>query len=154
MTAQCDYNYLIRTALEDFLRVSCLAKYELSKDELELQVLPPPHTPSELPKGKMAVYGFAYNGEWLKIGMAGPKSNARFQSQHYNPKSARSTLAASLIKDVRFWSSISYDDEQVGEWIKSATYRFNILVSSEAPIELIKLLEAFLHLRLKPRYEG
>ena len=64
MTAQCDYIYSIQTALEDFLRVSILAEYKLSQDELELQVLPPPHTANALPKGKMAVYGFAYNGEW------------------------------------------------------------------------------------------
>lgn len=154
MTAQCDYIYSIQTALEDFLRVSILAEYKLSQDELELQVLPPPHTANALPKGKMAVYGFAYNGEWLKIGMAGSKSSARFHSQHYNPKSARSTLAASLIKDEVFWSSIPHSDDEVGQWLKSEVFRFNILVNAEHPKELIKLLEAFLHLRLKPRYEG
>jgi len=154
LTSQCDYINLLQTALEDFLGVSSLANYELSQNELELQVLPPPHRPSKLPMGKMAVYGFAHSGEWLKIGMAGPNSSARFHSQHYNPKSARSTLAASLIRDKTFWSSIPHSDDEVGQWLKSEVFRFNIFVNAEHPKELIKLLEAFLHLRLKPRYEG
>lgn len=154
MKAKCVNTELLKLALVDFVTVANLARYRISIDDFVLQTFSPPHKPNALPKGKMAVYGFSYNGEWLKIGMAGSKSSARFHSQHYNPKSARSTLAASLIKDESFWSSISFEDEEVGHWIKSKVFRFNILVNSEHSRELIKLLEAFLHLRLKPRYEG
>jgi hypothetical protein len=34
----------------------------------------------------------------LKVGKAGCNSNARFQSQHYNPSSAPSNLAHSLLE--------------------------------------------------------
>ncbi len=57
------------------------------------------HRPASLPKGKMGIYMFLYDNKFLKIGKAGPKSNARFYSQHYNPKSARSTLATFILTD-------------------------------------------------------
>jgi hypothetical protein len=46
----------------------------------------------------MAVYCFFLDGRALKIGIAGPNSDARFRSQHYNLNSARSTLAGSIFK--------------------------------------------------------
>jgi len=41
-----------------------------------------------------------------------------------------------------------------GAWISAETHRVNILLSARREPELLALLEAFLHLRLRPRYEG
>ncbi|WP_239492727.1 hypothetical protein [Luteitalea sp. TBR-22] len=46
-----------------------------------------------------------------------------------------------------------FDPADAGAWIKSATHRVNILMPTSEPRELLALLEAFLHLRLRPRYE-
>jgi hypothetical protein len=102
----------------------------------------------------MAVYGFWGDGEWLKIGKAGPKSGPRYTSQHYNPDSAQSTLAKSLTNDPHMLTVAGFDPKAVGDWIKSATLRVNILLPTTRPPELLLLLEAFLHARLRPRYEG
>lgn len=51
-----------------------------------------PHTPKSLQPGMMGVYTFLYDDRFLKIGKAGPSSNARFLSQHYNPGSEMSKL--------------------------------------------------------------
>ncbi|BCS32691.1 hypothetical protein TBR22_A19130 [Luteitalea sp. TBR-22] len=101
----------------------------------------------------MAVYGFWGHGRWLKVGIAGPKSGARFCSQHYRAGSAPSTLAASLAADPEMAAIAGFDPADAGAWIKSATHRVNILMPTSEPRELLALLEAFLHLRLRPRYE-
>lgn len=63
--------------------------------------------PLRLPNNKIAVYTFYYNGNFLKIGQANIKSNARYQSHHYHIKSGRSTLANSLVADPTMSSIIN-----------------------------------------------
>ena len=88
------------TAIEDFRVAAKLAGIQLSPHDIEIEKLPAPHKPpSRLPLGKMAVYVFHSGTTCLKVGKAGPKSQARYTSQHYNPKSAMSTLAASMLSD-------------------------------------------------------
>ena len=145
----------IKLALKDFLTVSQLAGDEISPNDIQVEILEAPHKPpSHIPKGKMAIYAFWWNGVWLKVGKAGPKSNARYTSQHYNAGSARSTLAGSLINDPRMDSVNGFDPNEPGAWIKASTCRANILLPANRNKELLSLLEAFLHVRLAPRYEG
>jgi hypothetical protein len=141
-------------ALKDFVTVASLAHTRLCREDIETEYLEAPHKPPPLlPVGKMAVYGFWHSGEWLKIGLAGPKSNARYTSQHYNPNSAPSTLAASLVKDARMSEFADFDASAPGAWVKSRCSRVNILLDSKHGPFVLALLEAFLHLRLRPRYE-
>lgn len=80
-----------------FLKIAALAGVNLNADDLHVEQLPAPHkSPTKLPTGKMAVYIFVYGDIVLKVGKVGPKSNARYTSQHYTG-SAPSTLAKSLI---------------------------------------------------------
>lgn len=112
-----------------------------------------PHQPQKLPKTKMGIYVFKYNDIFLKIGKAGPNSSARFLSQHYNPNSARSTLAASILKDNDF-KSLSITHENVGDWIKKNCHRIDILIDDSVSIFAIELIEALLHYKYMPKYEG
>lgn len=145
----------IDEAIKDFVTVAILARAPVRPEDFQLEYLPAPHKPpSHLPTGKMAVYGFCHGGEWLKIGIAGPNSNARYTSQHYNPNSAGSTLAKSLLNDSSMSGRPDFNSNPPGVWIKSATNRVNILLDSKHGTLLLALLEAFLHLRLRPRYEG
>lgn len=100
----------------------------------------------------MAVYAFWGDGGWLKVGKVGPNSNVRYTSQHYLGGSARSTLAASLTASPP--NDEDFDPNQVGAWMRERTCRLNILMPATRPKELLSLLEAFLHLRLRPRFEG
>ena len=102
----------------------------------------------------MAVYGFWYDGQWLKIGKVSPNSNALYVSQHYNKGSAMSTLAGSLANDPRTGLVAEFDTNDAGAWIRTATSRVNILLPATRHLALLSLLEAFLHVRLRPRYEG
>jgi hypothetical protein len=149
-----DWRGDLESALASFLAVAELAGEPVLPGDLRIEFLPAPHRrPSRLPAGTMAVYGFWGDGGWLKIGKAGPKSDARYTSQHYNAGSAISTLAGSLQNDPHMRRVADFDTDNPGVWIKAATHRVNILVSAQRPRELLSLLEAFLHLRLGPRYE-
>lgn len=149
-----DWKADIEDALKDFVTVACLAHAPVRLQDLQVEYSEAPHKPPRrLPTGKMAVYGFWHGGEWLKIGMAGPNSNARYTSQHYNPNSAGSTLAASLVKDRGMLGRPDFIPSAPGDWIKSAANRVNILLDSKHDTLLLALLEAFLHLRLRPRCE-
>jgi hypothetical protein len=142
-------------ALTDFIHVARFARYELSAQDLNREYCSAPHCPPKaLPKGKMAIYGFWGDGSWLKIGKAGPRSQARYIGQHYNPKSSGSNLARSLAQDSRASSLANFDQQAPGNWIRGSCHRVNILVDAGRGGPLLSLLEAFLHARLKPRYEG
>lgn len=112
-----------------------------------------PHKAKTLPSGTMGIYTFFHEGEFLKIGKAGPSSHSRFISQHYNPKSASSTLAASIILDYRMKDK-GIDDNNVGKWIRDNCRRIDILFDSDLGIFSLELIEAALHYTYEPRYEG
>jgi len=113
-----------------------------------------PHiAPKKLPEGRMAVYTFIYNDEFLKIGKAGPNSNARYTSQHYNPGSAMSNLAKSLLDD-RDMNNCGIFEDNVGEWIKSNCRRIDIEMDTSLGIFTLELVEAILHYKYIPKYEG
>src|SRR2546427_3940503 len=127
-----DWKPAIEDALKDFITVASLAQYPIRPDEITTNYLDAPHKPpSFLPPGKMAVYGFWHEGNWLKVGLVGPSSNARYTSQHYNPNSAPSTLAACLVKDARMSEFADFDAGTPGDWIKSRCNRVNILIDSK-----------------------
>lgn len=141
--------------VDDFLAVAELAHMPITRGQLTVESLPAPHRPpSRLPAGRMAVYVFAYGDTTLKVGKAGSNSQARYISQHYNAGSAPSTLATSLIKRGAEIGIPDLSNESVSEWIKTHTDRINFVLESEAGIDSLSLLEAFLHCRLKPVFEG
>ena len=149
-----DWKTEIEEALNDFIQVAKLARAPLRPDDLQVEFLEAPHKPpSRLPPGKMAVYGFEFEERWLKIGRAGPNSQARYVSQHYNPQSVGSNLAKSLLEDSEIASRPDFTPNDPGEWIRSRTNRVNILLDKDHGTLLLALLEAFLHVRLRPRYE-
>ncbi|HVB64932.1 MAG TPA: hypothetical protein VNE17_09385 [Nitrolancea sp.] len=145
----------IENAISAFLSVAELAGDPISITDTRVEYLPAPHRqPVRLPPGMMAVYAFWGDDVWLKVGKVGPKSNARYTSQHYYSGSAMSTLAGSLSSDPHMLTIAGFDPLSAGEWIRKSTHRANILLPAQRRPELLSLLEAFLHLRLRPRYEG
>jgi hypothetical protein len=112
-----------------------------------------PHQTSTLPKNKMAVYAFFYKNECLKIGKVGPNSNARYNSQHYNPESSRSNLAKSILSD-KYFSINNIKNDEIGDWIKENTQRINIILDKNIGILTLGFIESFAILYYKPRYEG
>ena len=141
--------------IEDFLAVARLAHVDVNRRSIRIEAQRKPHkAPSGLPAGKMAVYVFSDVRRTLKVGKVGPKSAARYVSQHYSPTSAKSTLAASLLKDREAVVEHHLTHANVGDWIKENTDRVNLLVDTSCGMPSLTLLEAFVQCRLRPVYEG
>jgi hypothetical protein len=143
------------SALTDFSTVATLAKASVAIGVEQVEFLPAPHTqPKHQPQGMMAVYGFWWDGSWLKIGKVGANSGARYTSHHYNRGSTRSNLALSLARDPAMRLVTGFDVKEPGGWIRTNTSRMNIFVPEVVGLQMLALPEAFLHVRLHPKYEG
>lgn len=148
--------------IADFVHVAILAGFELDMADIEYEVLEAPHRrPSTLRPGKQAVYVFCTASHCLKVGKVGSRSAARFTYQHYNPGSARSSLALSLINqwtvlqdDVRLAWENEVTASNVGAWIEQNTTRYHFFIDEAQPRLLLSLLEVFLQCRLRPLFEG
>jgi hypothetical protein len=92
---------------------------------------------------------------FLKIGRVGTKSNARFSYQHYDPNHTKSNLAKSLLKDDEMKEKYDLSNENIGGWIKGNCHRINILFDVKNTNPFVnELVEACLHYKYNPRYEG
>jgi hypothetical protein len=137
----------------DFIKSIAFSGVAVPLDSVQIQDLGCPHIPKSLPSGKMAVYAFEMNGVFLKIGKAGAKSGARFRSQHYSPTRANSNLAKSLLADATL-AHHQLNNQNIEEWIKNNVRRIDILIDKELGMFVLNFLEAFLHCKFQPQYEG
>ena len=153
-----------RELIESFLRVAQLARLELAEADVRSEVLAAPHRrPSRLPEGCQAVYAFVLGNTCLKVGKAGPKTAARFISQHYG-LNAPSTLAKSilahrarvapLLPAQRANQAMDLSEQNVGRWIETNTSRTHVFLPTSAGPFALSLLEAFMQCRFKPLFEG
>jgi hypothetical protein len=150
-----DIDKLVSEALADFRNVAAMADAAFIADSITVEITRSPHRqPKSLPPGKMAVYAFFLNGQALKVGKVGPSSNARYTSQHYNPKSAGSNLARSILANPAKVNVPGIDASAIGEWIRGHTDRVNLLAPASLGDPMLSLLESFLHVRWKPVFEG
>lgn len=142
-------------SLAAFSKVTTLAGTAVARDLIEIEILEKPHKPpSALPYGKMAVYSFFFRDQALKVGKVGPNSHARYSYQHYNASSAASTLAGSLLRNLGAVGLSKADSANLGQWIRDHTDRVNLLLPEELGDPILGLLEAFLHVRWNPLFEG
>ena len=139
----------------DFRQVAKLAGVDITAASITREMSRKPHIPpTELRSGKMAVYVFLWDDDCLKVGKVGPKSQARYTSQHYNPNSSNSNFAKSILKEKTKLGLHNLTESTVGDWIKSNTDRLNIELDESWGIPLLSLLEVFLQCRLKPKFKG
>jgi hypothetical protein len=143
----------ISQILADFRRTLPLAGMDPQRIQLEVQDRGCPHVPAALPRGRMAVYIFALADSALKVGKVGRNSNARFQTQHYLPGSSGSNLAKSLLDD-ETGPCCEVSADEIGSWMRQRLHRIDILLNADAGVAVLSYLEAFLHCRLSPKYEG
>ena len=113
-----------------------------------------PHSIEKLPQHSMAIYMFKYKDEYLKIGKVGSKSNARFSFQHYNPNSAISNLAKSIINDKELNNDNKLNGSNIKDWMLNNLQRIDIIMDEDLGIFVLDLFEACLHYKYKPKYEG
>jgi hypothetical protein len=147
MITQADLSSLVASATQ--------AGFNLVLDDLQLlqwNAGIASHIPQALPVNMAAVYIFKWQDTYLKVGKVNSKSNARYQSQHYNPNSSNSNLSKSLLQDPAF--QLHLDNVNITEWVKANTTRFNILIPSRLGKNFIHFAEAFFILKCSPRFEN
>ena len=142
----------VKSAINDFIKVSHLAGTPIYLSDFNnVTIQSPYHTVKKRPGGVRTLYGFIYNGQWLKIGVADVNSEARYATQHYNPFSSNSNLAKSILNDPNFSPRLHPDE--IGPWIKENCSRIDIHLPVQIGDPILLLLEAFFHVRFSPRYE-
>ena len=139
---------------DDFLKVARTAGINLPSDDVDIETLNMTHSPPQLPEGKVAVFVFSTETSVLKVSKVGPNSGPRYTSQHYNPNSANSNLAKSLLNDASVRQRYNLRDETVGDWIKRNTDRVNFILDESYYGRTLDRLKEFLLDRLRPVYEG
>ena len=144
-----DYSTEIK---ELIIAASGLTGNPISEADFYIEHQPLKHTPKALPDGKMAVYTFIYNNSFLKIGQANINTKARYQSHHYYIKSAKSTLANSLLKDPAM--SLLVDEDNITQWIRDNCERYDVIIDEKYGKNALNFIEGMLHYKYNPKYEG
>lgn len=146
---------ITRQDLQLLVNASLSAGYTLDINDLDLLYWNAgieTHVPLKLNRGCAAVYIFKWSDSYLKVGKVNSKSNARYQSQHYNPYSSKSNLSKSLLNDPEF--EVLLGEVTPGEWLKVNTARFNIIIPSHLGKNFVHFAEAFFILKCSPRFEN
>lgn len=147
---------LSNSLITEFYEVTTLAQSPLGDSAIKIDYwgVPHTHTVKPLEKNKVAVYVFVRNGECLKVGKVGSKSQARYVSHHYNALSSKSNLAKSISECGDSSEFDGFTKENAGKWIKENVERVNFVLAKDTGIAVLNLLEAYLQYRLEPRFEG
>lgn len=140
---------------------------QLGADDIEIAFLGVPHRPVALRKGWQGVYAFQFGTAWLKVGKAGPNSNARWVSQHYKATRSLSNLAWSLLRYTHLSSFhhpgiptnlraqlTAIHQDAIGDWIKQHTARVNLTIRAELGATALDRLERIAQEILMPVFEG
>lgn len=148
----------------DGLIAELLAEVDSSLS-IKHELLKAPHLPACLPEGRCAIYVFSLSqsagdkcpagpDRVLKVGSAGPNSNARFQSQHYYPKSSGSNLAKTLLRSTEQWKYLGISQlTDVKLWMTGNLDRDHFFLDKSQK-DRLRQLERFLRARLSPVFEG
>jgi hypothetical protein len=148
---------LIKTEFERLTNINVSAIY-MAKG--------PTHKPTTLSSGMCGVYVFMNDKCCFKVGKAGSKSKARWNSHHYNlDETTPSTLPKSIIKNklklkecfpAELHPEIdALDKSNIQEWIKNNMSRIEFLFRDDGDsFFALNLLEALAQFHLKPIFEG
>ena len=140
-----------------FLEPDCGRRSRLCLEELDRCFQYAPHKrPKPLQGSQRAIYIFFKDDQWLRIGQT--KDPGRFRNHHYGVAEGNSTLANDLQERADEFG-LSGTNNEIRNWILESCGRANLRlpvqgVEPEACEYFAKLLESYLHYRLKPRFEG
>jgi len=124
---------------------------DIVQPPLQLQFEAGPHTRPTPLREERGVYLFFRGQEWLRIGQTG--YSQRFTSQHYGTRRAGSNFAQDIWRNRH---EFGYEGEEVNisAWIFQNFGRANIRLPDQHGDAMSRLLEAFFHVNLNPRFEG
>ena len=122
------------------------------------------HIPSVLENGKQGVYVFFKGSICFKVGKAGPKSKARWNSHHYNlDLTTPSTMPKSIMKDLKMFKNL-FEENQFNEidnlkpdniktWIRNNIGRIEFKIDATESKFSLGLLESLVQFHFNPVFE-
>lgn len=123
------------------------------------------HIPTTLQNGMCGVYIFLSGKYCFKVGKAGAKSKARWNSHHYNlDDTTPSTMPKSIVKNKEKFKT--YFSSEMGDaidklnksniqaWVKENLCRIELLIPEQEDSFALNLLEALAQFHLRPIFEG
>ena len=151
-----DFANRIKTEFEALTKIEVSASYMERGDT---------HHPTTLPRGMRGVYVFLAGEHCFKVGKAGTKSQARWNSHHYNlDETTPSTLPKSIVRNNEMFKPFFPADihgeidalckTNIQAWIKHNLSRIEFLIPDDGDPFALSLLEALVQFRLKPKFEG
>lgn len=140
-------------AVRDFVKVAQITGYNLDLRQISFEALPAPHKRTALPPSRMAVYSFWLADKVLKVGLASPNNDARFRFHHYSPGTGVSNLSKSIQANLLEFG-LSEPPKSYRSWIEAHLARLDFLLPAAWGQPVGRLLEAYLHARWRPRFEG
>ena len=146
----------------------------ITNNDIEYELLKPPHDNPRLKKNKCAVYVFEFINTYhieelrekiLKVGKAGANSSSRFQNQHYIDNSTGSTIAKSINSNPLIWDYLGLkyshvqnttECENPGDWLKQQTNRHHFFINTDNinHDKIMKLLEVYIRTKHGGILEG
>ena len=143
-----------------------------------------PHIVTPLKSGESGVYAFLASVQdcsgCLKVGQAGANSKARWDSHHYTPNGATSSLPKSIeakpklflnvykrlnrkqeaqefltcLREIRLGICKKENKKKLRTWVENNTCRLEFVIPKGKQKYLINFLEGYLQWLLEPCYEG
>jgi hypothetical protein len=157
----------LERVVEEFRRWAANQDIRPPLSDVQVTSLGAPHRPVPLAPGSQGVYCFQLGLAWLKVAKVGPKSGARWVSQHYKATRSLSNLSWSLFQ-YAYHSSLehpnlpatlkeqirSVDPYEIGSWIKQQTARVNLTINAKLGPVALDRLEKVAQAVLNPVFEG
>lgn len=141
----------LNAVLSDFTRIPGVCETSHWQD-IVFEFSDAPHSrPRPLEANQQAVYLFFRGEDWLRVGQT--SHPARFVSQHYATGRSGSNFAKDIWNNRREFG-FRGSEQEVGIWIMENCGRANVRMPVGWPKEVGRLLESYLHYRLRPRFEG
>tara|TARA_R110000796_G_scaffold63858_1_gene147660 strand:+ start:7554 stop:8054 length:501 start_codon:yes stop_codon:yes gene_type:complete len=122
------------------------------------------HIPSVLENGKQGVYVFFKDNICFKVGKAGPKSKARWNSHHYNlDLTTPSTMTKSIMKDLESFKRLfdfqqsekidNFRPDNIKTWVRSNICRIEFKIDAAESKFSLGLLESLVQYHFNPVFE-
>lgn len=144
-----------------------IAFKEMTAIEIETRIMKKgnEHRPSNLAESNQGVYVFYDDDNFFKVGKAGGKSQARWNSHHYClDEKTPSTLPKSIKKNVdifkKYFSEEKHSEidrlskNNIRQWIQDNLSRIEMIIPNNLNPNDMNLLEAMSIYEFNPLFEG
>ncbi len=143
--------------LKKFAEVAKISALEITINPKDLHIMAPGEANKAIEKNRLFIYGFIHptetTYEWLSIGKGGIKGYISF-ADNFKSSSSPINLARSLEKEKKNPLYMPVKTIATAEWMIENLYRIHLYLPENTDPKVQHLLEAFLLVVNKTRFES